>query len=368
MPMNSIPRVQPKAHLGRLQRMPHPPESREGFELLDRNERSVDFSPEVMRQLRRLITAPLLRAYPEPERLYQRLAGWLGLPRERLLITMGADGALKAIFEVFVEPGDDVVLASPSFAMYPIYGQMYGARLREARFHDDLSLPLEEILAVITARTKLVVLANPNQPVERAYHEDEIGRLVDACARVGAMLVMDEAYAPFCPYTATPFLDAYPNLIVVRSFSKAFGVAGLRLGYCLSHPEHITHLNSVRPLVEMHAVGIAMGCYLVDHPELMTAYVAEVNAARGWLGEALRQQGFEASGRWANWVLVALPSTLPAPELAVALKQRGVLIRTETRPPLTNHLRITIGSLAQAQRFLAVFEAVVADRQGLGGR
>lgn len=354
--------VSPKAHLASIARVPHPAQTREGWELMDRNERTVNFPPEVMRELQELMSPFALRAYPEPEPLYQKLAAWLGVSRDRVLLTMGADGALKTIFEVFVEAGDEVVGAWPAFAMYPVYCQMVGAYWKPVPFHEDLTLPLGELLERIQDRTRLVVLANPNQPVERAYDEEELRALVDACARHDTLLVMDEAYHHFCPFTALPLLEGYPNLFVVRSFSKAFGVAGLRLGYCVSAPEHIRALTSVRPIAETHSLGVAIGGYLLDHLELMTAYVEEVRKTRVWLTDACRRLGFRALGRWANWVLIPLPPALPAPELAAALKPRGFLVRAEPIPPLTNHLRITVGDRQQAGRFLAAFEEVLAER------
>ena len=352
--------VSPKAHLASIARVPHPAHTREGWELMDRNERTGDFPPEVMRELRELISPFALRAYPEPEPLYQKLAAWLGVPRETVLLTMGADGALKAIFEVFVDAGEEIVGAWPAFAMYPVYCQMVGARWTPVPFHEDLTLPLGEIVEQITDRTKLVVLANPNQPVERAYDDAELRTLVERCVRHGAILVMDEAYHHFCPYTALPLLGDYPNLFVVRSFSKAFGIAGLRLGYCVSHQDHITALNSVRPIAEVHAVAVAVGGYLLDHLELMTAHVAEVNATRAFLRDACGRLGLPALGQWGNWLTVPLPSARPAQEVALTLRERGFLVRAEAGGPPPNHLRVTGGGRRQAERFLAAFEEIMA--------
>jgi histidinol-phosphate aminotransferase len=358
--------VTPKRFLTQVWRTPPPTESREGFELMDRNERTIDFPPQVMADLRALITPFLLRAYPEPERLYQKLAAWLDVPREMLLITMAADGGLRSIFDTFVEPGDEVVSVTPSYAMYPVYCGISGAVSNEVRFNDDLSLPLDRVLERITEQTKLVVLANPNQPIERVYDHGELRALLEACARHRALLVMDEAYYHFCPQTAAPLIPEHDRLVVVRSFSKAFGIAGIRLGYLLSRPETIALLTKVRPMYETHSIAVAVGCYLLDHIELMRAYVDEVHDAKTWLVAAFRRLGIDAVGRWSNSVLVSLPSDLPARELVGALRGRRFLVRAETQPPLSNHLRITVGSTAQAERFLAAFEAAMEARDGLG--
>lgn len=361
--------IQPKAWLEKVWRMPHPSVTREGLELMDRNERTVDFPPKVMEELRQRITPFLLRAYPEPGILYDKLAEWLKLPKESILLTMAADGGLRAIFEVFVEPGDEVISATPSYLMYPVYCAMTGAVSKEIPFQDDLSFPLERILDEINDRTKLVVLANPNQPIERVYSEAEVRALLAACEYHGALLVMDEAYHHFCPLTAVPLLNDYSNLVIVRTFSKAFGIAGVRLGYTLSRPENIAQLSKVRLIYEVHALAIAIGLYLLEHDELMISYVAETKQAMAFLVEAFRRLGFPASGQWSNSILVPLPVELPAKELAEVIKRHRFLIRAETKAPLANHLRITVGPMDQAQRFFAVFNMALATfRTGMAAR
>lgn len=355
--------ILPKAHLDKVWRMPHPSATREGFELMDRNERTVDFPPEVMEQIRRLITPFILRAYPEPEALYEKLAAWLNLSREMLLITMGADGGVNAVFDVFVEPGDEVITVAPSYGMYPVYCAMSGAASQQVRFNDDLSLAMDQILDRISDKTKVVILANPNQPIERVYSEAEMVTILDACVEHSALLVMDEAYHHFCPVTAVPLLKSYGNLVVIRSFSKAFGISGLRVGYVISRPENIVHLNKVRPVYETSSVAIAVTLYLLEHDDLMTSYVTQVKEVVEHLSVALRRLGFEATGRWSNSILVTLPHDLSAQELAHALKQLGCLVRAESEPPLSNHLRITAGSRTQADRFLEAFETALQQRR-----
>lgn len=355
--------VRPKPYLERVWRMPHSVATREGMELMDRNERTIDFPPAVMQDLRERITPFVLRAYPEPGALYDKLASWLKLPKEMVLLTMAADGGLKAIFEVFVEPGDEVISVSPSYLMYPVYCGMYGAVSQEVQFDDAHTLSIERIVERISEKTKLVVLANPNQPIERVYDDAEVHALLEACVKHDALLVMDEAYHHFCPKTAVPFLQEYGNLVVVRTFSKAFGIAGVRLGYTISRPENIVHLSKIRPIYEVHSLAIAIGMYLLDHDGLMTSYVTEVKGTMAFLVEAFRRMGFPASGQWSNSILVPLPADLPGKEIAEALKRRRFLIRAESKAPLSNHLRITVGTREQAQRFLSAVEDVLAERK-----
>lgn len=351
--------VPPRPDLEKVQRVPHAVASRQGLEAMDRNERTSDFPRGVMADLRRLLTPYLFRAYPEPEPLYQKLAAWLELPREQILLTAAADGGLRSIFDTFIQPGDEVVSVSPSYAMIPVYCGLTGAVLHAAPFEPDLSLPIEPILERIGSRTKLVLLANPNQPIERVYDESELRTLLDACERTGALLVMDEAYHHFCPVSAVSFLSKSRNLVVVRTFSKAFGIAGLRIGYLLSRPENIAHLNKVRPMYETHSFAIAVALYLLDHPGLVHSYVAEVRESLEFLRHGLQGFGFKPHGRWANSLLLSLPAGLSAPRIGAALREKGFCVRVDATPPLSNHLRITVGPMEQTQRFLHTLELIL---------
>ncbi len=349
----------PKPHLRRIQRIPHSKESRLGTEPMDRNERTVDFPPEVMEEIRRRVTPFLLRAYPEPEAFYARLSGWLRLPRSMLLVTGGADGGLRSIFEAFVSAGEAVVTAVPSYGMMPVYCGLADAVWEPVRFDQDLTLPLERILSRIGQKTRAVVLANPNQPIERVYTDDEIERLVKACEAKGTLLVMDEAYHHFCPVTAVPWLDRSPCLFVVRSFSKAWGLAGLRLGYLMSQPQNIEALNKVRPMYEASSVSMAIGSYLLEREALMEEYVRQVRDGMQALASGIGRMGLRTHGKHGNALLVELPRSLPAGEIAHSLKRAGFLVRAEEEAPLANHLRITAGPREQAERLLDLFRPFV---------
>ncbi len=342
-----------------IQRTPHSEETREGFLPFDRNERTVDFSPKVMEEIRRLVTPFSLRAYPEPEAFYRQLAHWLGMPRERLLLSGGADGAFRMIFDAFVKPGDEVVHAVPSYGMFPVYCNLAEAVSRPVVFKEDFSFPLEEILDAINPKTKLVILANPNQPIERVYDENECRRLLDRCRHHGALLVMDEAYHHFCDLTALPLLKEHQNLVVVRSFSKAFGIAGLRLGFLLSSKENVQRIEQFRPMYEAHSLALAVGGYLLKNDHLMREYVAQVKESRKFLLDALKGLRIPGYGKWGNSILAALPPGIHAVEAAAELKKKGFLVRAESTPPLSNHLRITLGTLEQTRRFFAAFEETV---------
>ena len=353
-----MPPPSPKSRFNNVTRHTRPAETRKGYELMDRNERTVEFPPEMVEEFRKRITSFTLRASPEPEPLIERLAAWLGLSRDRLMLTMGSDAGLRMAHECYAGEGDEALSLSPSFALFPVYAGIAGAKPVQVSFRNDLSLPLEEILKAITSHTRVVALANPNQPVERVFSLKETRELLEACRRVGAMLVMDEAYHHFCDATALPLLEEYDNLIVTRTFSKAFGLAGLRLGFLASQPENIRNLSKLRPMVDIHSVAVEAGLYMLEHEEIMRDYVRQTREGIATLKEGFGKMGIKTFGGQSNSILAALPAGLSAAECAKTLKRKGFLVRAESEPLLANHLRITAGPREQAQRLLAVFEQI----------
>ena len=173
---------------------------------------------------------------------------------------------------------------------------------------------------------------------------------------------MDEAYYPFGNVTAVPLVKEYSNLIVARSFSKAFGIAGVRLGYLVSQEENIRQIDKVRPMYETHSLALAIGGYLLDNDHRMKSYVAQVEESRRLLQGALEKLHLRTHGQRGNSILVELPAQLSAEKLRQQLRSKKFLVRAETAAPLSNHLRITLGSPEQAKRLAVAFQEILSKQ------
>jgi histidinol-phosphate aminotransferase len=352
--------LQPKKPLRDIKRTAHPVKSRAGKAPLERNERTVDFPPEILADLRRLVTGFVLRAYPEMDEFYAALSRWSGFPVDHLLATEGADGGLQRVFATYVSEGEQVVVLSPSYAMYPVYCQMYGARMRTLTFNGKLDLPFEQVLAVVTPDTRLLALVNPNQPIESCYTLDQLRLLAERCAANGTLLLVDEAYYHFCAITAAPLVKEFDHVVVVRTLSKAFGLAGLRIGYVIAAPHVITAMRALKPIYEINHLNAAIATYFLERPRIMEDYVAAVQAGRAVLEGFFARHGCPVHGRHSNTILVRLPDRLSAEAVTATLRETGWLIRAETQPPMSNHLRITIGPADQMRDFCGRLEPYFA--------
>lgn len=348
--------ILPKEPLRDIERVAHPVKSRAGKVTLERNERTVDFPPEIIEDLRKLLTGFVLRAYPEMDGFYAVLSEWSGFPTEQLLATDGADGGLHRVFATYVSEGQEVVVLSPSYAMYPVYCRMYGARMRSLTFNEKLEIPFGNVLASATPGTRLIALVNPNQPIECCFTLDEMRRLAVRCAEHDILLLVDEAYYHFCAITAAPLTREFENVIVARTFSKAFGLAGLRIGYLIAARSAIKALRALKPIYEINHLNAAFATYFLRRPQIMEEYVASVCAGRKALEGFFGRYGCEVHGKHSNTILARLPEKVPAPALTTALRNEGWLVRAETQAPTANHLRITIGPPEQMKQLCEIIE------------
>ena len=348
--------IAPKSHIANLYRTPEGLDDRNGYVCLDRNERTVPFPPEVTAEMVARITPEMLVSYPFSESLYRKLARWLGLAREMLLLTNGSDAAIKSVFEAYVAPGDEVVCLSPTYAMYSVYCEMFGASRQEVALGPDLRLEVGEVLERIGPRTRLVALANPNQPTGTVFAPQDLIRLVEHCSRLDVLALVDEAYYPFYEETMLPLVGRFSNLIVTRSFSKACGLPSVRLGYLAGHPEHVSQLFKTKTAHDLNAFALALGEYIVDHDWLLWNYVEQVRAGRDYLEGAFQRLGLEPLRSQANFMLIRLPEGCPPQGVIDALKEEGYLIRGPFAPPLERCIRVTVGPEEQMRDFMEGFE------------
>ncbi|WP_236713930.1 pyridoxal phosphate-dependent aminotransferase [Leptospira interrogans] len=244
---------------------------------LDKNE---NLDPELLK-----ITSKILRdlnplslcTYPECAELYRKIAKWINTTPESIILTPGSDGAIRLTFEVFINEGDSVVHTLPTFAMYPIYSKMFGAKtypLVYDREDDRPKLSLERILKQITdIKPKLFCLPNPDSPTGTVFSTSELRQIIELCENLNVIILVDEAYYPFYENTCVPLTQYFKNLVVARTFAKAWGLAGLRIGYAVGNPEVIKYYHKLRPMYEVSTISIAFMERMMDHVEEMHASV-----------------------------------------------------------------------------------------------
>jgi histidinol-phosphate aminotransferase len=332
-----------------------PTSSRQGLLRLDFNENTLGCSPRVLRAIEQYLNPEFPTIYPEYEDARNRMGAFFGVPGDRLVFCDGTDEAIALIAHTYVDPGDEVVVAWPTFPIFRLYTELAGGVLRMVSYREpDLDYPLEEVLDAISPRTRAVMVANPNNPTAGAIGLREIEAILKRAPR--AAVLIDEAYFDFHGVTALGLLDRYANLFVSRTFSKAYGLAGLRVGCLISHPEAIAACHKGQSPYSVNSLGIVCALEAVEDHEYIENYVREVFAARELLLAGLDRLGVPYYPTHSNFVLTKMGERAKA--VCKGMRERGILVRDRTHE-IAGAVRITVGTRPQIERALGALEKVL---------
>jgi histidinol-phosphate aminotransferase len=337
----------------------HPPLAGRSGLLLDFNENTLAPSPAVAASLAKL-AAKSLTIYPEREPVERVVASALGMEPAQALLTNGVDEAIHLVCEAFLSPGDEVLLAVPTFGMYPLFAQSTGATVIPVQAAQDFAFPFEAMLSAITARTRLVAFATPNNPTGSAATREQILALCNAAPQ--AAIFVDEAYFHFHGETVLPAIATVPNLFVARTFSKAYGLAGLRIGLLAAQPESLRWVRKVASPYNVNSVALAcLPAALEDKPYL-DWYVQQALSSRGLLESALDSLGVPRWPSAANFVLCRIGPRHAT--FVTAMLQMQILVRDRSSDPgCDGCVRITTGTVEQMKRAIEAIRQTLATMQ-----
>ena len=317
----------------------HPPLAGRTALRLDFNENTFGSSPRVLERLR-TVTAEGLTKYPEREPAERIVAKHFGLQTEQVLLTNGVDEAIHLMCCAFLESEDEALISTPSFFMYDVSVQMMSPHLRKVQADATLEFPFERFMAAITERTKLIIVASPNNPTGAVVSRECL--LAIAAAAPQAVLMVDEAYYHFDGASVMDDLATAPNMVVARTFSKAYGLANLRIGMLAGNPELLKYVRKVSSPYNVN--GAALDCLpmaLADE-EYVAWYSEQVRVGRERMMNGLRGLGIPFFPSHANFVLMNIGPKHK--ELVQAMRANGVLLRDRSADPgCDGFVRITIG-------------------------
>ena len=318
--------------------------------LLDFNESTQPPSAEVLGALEAALRSGALNHYPAYEAMMEALSTYAGVPQEQIILTNGSDQALDISIRALLNEGDEMVFAQPGFAMIPQVADVQGAITVSVPYREDMTFPYEEILAAITPRTRLIALINPNNPTGTPITQQQIEAILDAHREVAVLV--DEAYFEFTGVTSIPLLAAHDNLFITRTFSKAFALAGMRLGYVISNPEFISHLYKVRGPYDINTLAITAARAALEHPGAWKGYVEEVmTRAKPMVERFFDEHGVTYIPGAANFMLVRPDDRDGA---FAWLRENGILVRPQ-KPPIGDTFRLSVGTVADMTRFMEVY-------------
>jgi histidinol-phosphate aminotransferase len=324
--------------------------------LLDFNERSTAPAASVRQALLRRDADVKPQLYPEYFDLDDKLAAYAGVQNSQVMITNGTDQAIDIIFRTFTDRDDTIIIPEPTFAMYAQYARVNGNRIASPLYgKDDLAYPLQAVLDGIDDSVKLIVVCNPNNPTGTLLPAADIGKI--ARQAPNAIVYVDEAYFEFSGVTAAGLVDKYPNVIISRTFSKAFGLAGLRIGYVIAQQQYITEMLKVRGPYDVNQLAYRAAVAALANTEDVKSYCREVmEQAKPLVEKFFRQNNVNFYPSAGNFILFK-----PANPAAVAetLRREGIAVRPQAKPNIKGTLRLTVGTTAQMKTFIGVYKEAV---------
>ena len=336
----------------------HPPLAARDTLRLDFNENTFEPSPRVL-EVVHAITAGALTKYPEREPMEHIVAAHFGLEPEQVLLANGVDEAIHTICVTFLEEDDEALVWTPSFFMYDVsVGLMAPGGLRKVQSDASLQFPFERFLRAITDKTKLIIIATPNNPTGAVVAREQLLKVAEAAPH--AVLMVDEAYFHFFGETMMQDVGKVPNLLVVRTFSKAYGMANLRVGMMAGD---VGLMRSLRKASSPYNVnGVALACLpaALKDENYLNWYAAEVKTGRERMMAALDKLKVPYFPSEANFVLMNIGAKHQ--ELVALSREKGVLLRDRSSDPgCDGYVRITIGIADHVTRGIAVLGEVLRE-------
>ncbi|MFB6347348.1 MAG: histidinol-phosphate transaminase [bacterium] len=309
-----------------------------------------------------------LNRYPDGGSYYLRkaLAEKYDWPAQGIVIGAGSDEIVDFLAKAFLRPEDEVVVADPSFIRHQMLTVMMGATPVTVPLTDDYRMNLDRMLEVVTDRTRFICIPNPNNPTSRHVGSEALDEFLTSLPETVTVL-LDEAYREFMDQPDYPdgrsILSRYdstgPSVVLLRTFSKAYGFAGLRVGYGLMEPERATELHKVRPPFNVSRPAQAVAVEALQNDKYVKTARRKISESRSHLLQELRDRGLEVVPPSANFMLVGTPEGFDAESFCEALIKRGVIVRSMAPYGLTEHVRISVGKPEENNRLLTALDSTL---------
>lgn len=344
-----IPQVKPHIAAMSAYSPPWTNLDRKQYLRLDLNE-NTQAPPECVNiALRNLVDDKHLQMYPDYSSFLPKLCEYVNVEPEKLIITNGSDQAIEIILRAYLAQGDAMLIAQPEFPIFSQVAKVIGAEVQGVPYNSDMSFPFEQFLKAVQSNTKLIILINPNNPTGTALTLDQIETILAENSNLP--VVVDEAYFEFTGVTSRDLLERYNNLIIIRTFSKAFAMAGLRLGYMFAHADIISQFYKIRAPFDVNSCAIVAAEAQLENSSEWKKYVNEVmNKSKPLLEKFFQEHKIDYYPGAANFMLVR-PKNRDAS--VNYLKQQGILVRPMIAPGIEDTFRVTIGTVKDTERFIS---------------
>ena len=326
-----------------------------GCLLLDFNERTTPYGGVIKEALGKMLTEDKMQIYPEYSNIAKEIANYTKIKPQNIIITNGSDQAIDLVFRTFTKTNDEVIIPSPSFAMFYQCAEIVGNKIISPLYQGkDLSFPTQEILDKINPKTKLIIICNPNNPTGTLAPIKDIEAVIKKAPK--AVILIDEAYAEFSGVTAIPLIKKYKNLIITRTFSKAFGLAALRIGYAVGNQKLLAEIMKVRGPYDTNMPALCAVKAALKNLNLLYDYVDEVmNISKPMLENYFKKEKIKFYPSQANFILFKPKNSNQAFNY---FKNNNFFTRPRKGGIINNTIRVTLGTAQQTAEFISAYRQI----------
>ena len=324
---------------------------------MDGNE-SIDGLPEeFVKEVLSEIDSNYLATYPNQKQCTEAIADQVNIPRENIFVTNGSDRAIKMIFEVYVDKNDRVIMTNPTFEMYGVYVAMYGAEPVKVDYEiydqREFEFPFDKYMEEIKKGAKMAVIVNPDNPTGAVIEPDQLIQLLDYTEQSNTLVIVDEAYYGFYDISVIRKILQYNNLIVLRTFSKIMGLAGVRLGFLAANEDIIYDVKRIAAPAAVSTIALKFGEKLMRHPDILEQLFLNYKREKEYLKKRLSENNILYVNSHANFLLIPCEEDLKI--VYEAFKENGILVACK----LNKYIRINIGNEQVTDEFIRVYKKVM---------
>lgn len=292
---------------------------------LDKNERVIPFEKKFLKFLKKKIDTFNLSAYPNIARIKKLIAKKIRVSEKMIYMSAGSDLSLKTCFELFTKKNDKVIIINPTFGMVKIYCDLYALKVININYNKDFTLNYKKLFNSITNQISLIILANPNSPTGTIIPKNIMLKILTETKKKNIPIVIDEAYEGFYLKSYVKYIKNYKNLIITRTFSKSFGLAGLRAGYAVTNYYYASLLNKYRPMYEINSLSCLAIEFCLNNYSIVKKHIKEIQLAKRFLIKELKKLNVEYLDTYANFFHIKLGKNSKIIEKK--FKSKGILIR-----------------------------------------
>ena len=326
--------------------------------LLDRNERVETFNVKTYKSILKNISRFSLNATPDIQNLYKKISKFFKVQKNSIFIGQGITELMSHLIFSLVEKNQEVIVLDPTYPMYDVLCKLHGVKLKKWKFNKNLSLELKDLKKVVTKKTKIIFLVNPNLPIEFEFNRKLKSEIYKFCVKRNIILVYDEAYYHFGSKSEIHNAAKKKNLIVMRTFSKAWGLPSIRLGFLVANKRLCNYVSKCRSLVETNALSYQIAMWALNNKKILNNHVSQIKKGSKYVRKRLKNLNiFFKGGNVTNAILIKLQSKNETEELRLFMKKRKIYIRTNFQNNIEDCIRISLGPAEKMRVFLNAFES-----------